>query len=101
MILASFSMALSLPMSSSVVHYLPAMTLGIWFAQEDLFPKAADWRIPHTGLMITRVAEFCVLAVFILGTVWLKTSKFGKVHPNVTDSVTPLAVILFTYLFCL
>lgn len=92
-------MALSLPMSSSVVHYLPAMTLGIWFAQEDLFPKAADWRIPHTGLMITRVAEFCVLAVFILGTVWLKTSKFGKVHPNVTDSVTPLAVILFTYLF--
>ena len=57
------------------------------------FLKAADWRIPHTGLMITRVAEFCVLAVFILGTVWLKTSKFGKVHPNVTDSVTPLAVI--------
>ena len=35
-------MALSLPMSSSVVHYLPAMTLGIWFAQEDLFPKAVD-----------------------------------------------------------
>ena len=92
-------MALSLPMSSSVVHYLPAMTLGIWFAQEDLFPKIADWNIPHIGLVVTRIAEFCVLAVFMLGTVWFKMSKFGKIHPNITDSITPLAVILFTYLF--
>lgn len=91
-------MALSLEMAS-LVHFLPAMVLGIWFAQENLFPKIADWEIPHVGIVVTRIAEFCVLAVVLLGTVWLKTSKFGKVHPNVTDSVTPLAVILFTYLF--
>ena len=78
MIPASFSMALSLPMSSSVVHYLPAMTLGIWFAQEDLFPKAADWRIPHTGLMITRVAEFVYLLCSFLEPYGLRLQSLEK-----------------------
>ena len=91
-------MALSLDMSE-LVRYLPAMALGVWFAQEDLFVKIFEWRLPHAGLAVTRIAEFLVLAVVLAGTVWLKSSEFGKAHTNITDSVTPLAVILFTWLF--
>lgn len=91
-------MALSLEMSN-LVRYLPVMVLGIWFAQENLFPRIARWRIPHTGTAATRTVEFALLAVLILGTVWLKNSDFGQAHENITDSVTPLAVIVFTWLF--
>lgn len=91
-------MALSLKMTN-LVRYLPIMAIGIWFAQEDMFPKIAEWKIPHCGIALTRAAEFCVLSVCLVATIWLKTSKFGKAHTNITDSLTPLAVILFTYLF--
>lgn len=91
-------MTLSLEMSN-LVRYLPVMTLGILFAEENLFAKIAEWRIPNTGIGITRAAEFFVLAFILAGTVWLKISAFGKAHTNFTDSITPLAVILFTYLF--
>ena len=91
-------MALSLEMTN-LVRYLPVMSLGIWFAEEDLFAKIAEWRIPNTGLAVTRAAEFLALAVVLLGTVWLKVSAFGKAHTSITDSITPLAVIIFTYLF--
>lgn len=91
-------MALSLEMTN-LLRYLPAMTLGIWFAEENLFAKIAEWRIPNIRIAVTRTAELLVLAVVLLGTVWLKVSAFGKAHTNITDSITPLAVVLFTYLF--
>src|SRR5699024_2327747 len=91
-------MALSLE-ETNLVRYLPAMVLGIWFAEEDLFPRLAAWRLPRMGEAVTRVIELIVLAVCLAGTVWLKTSAFGKAHLSITDSVTPLLVIVFTYLF--
>ncbi len=90
--------ALSLEMSS-LMRYLPAMLMGIWFAEENLFVKVADYKLPHTGWAGTRVLELVMLTVVLLGTVWLKTSAFGKEYKNITDSITPLAVILFTWLF--
>lgn len=91
-------MALSLEMST-LMRYLPAMLLGIWFAEENLFAKVANWKLPHTGRTGTRILELALLTMVLLGTVWLKTSAFGKEYKNITDSITPLAVILFTWLF--
>lgn len=91
-------MALSLEMST-LMRYLPAMLLGVWFAEEDLFRKIAEWKIPHRRLVWTRILEILMLTIILLGTVGLKTSAFGKEYKNITDSITPLAVILFTWLF--
>ncbi|MDO4975928.1 MAG: acyltransferase family protein [Eubacteriales bacterium] len=84
---------------TNFLRYLPTMVLGIWFAQDNLFPVIRRWELPKLGILITRIVEFIFLLAVILFSVWMKTSKFGKAHTNISDSIAPMAVILFTYLF--
>lgn len=81
------------------LRWLPAMTLGIWFADRNLLAEIKEYTIPHTKLGVTRVIEALILLILLFFAYKLRFSDFGKNHMEIVDSITPLIVILITYIF--
>ena len=84
---------------TAFMRWLPAMALGIWFADRNILAGLKGYTIPHTKLGLTRVIEACAAFVLLFASYKLKFSAFGKHHLEIVDSVTPLLVIAAVYVF--
>lgn len=90
--------ALQLDMSE-LVRWLPAMVLGLWFADQDILVKIRNFKIPHLNGTATLIVELIVGLAALYLSIYIKNSAFGSNHLNLVDSLTPLVVIVFTDLF--
>lgn len=90
--------ALGLDMTD-LIRWLPAMTLGIWIADKNILAEVKAFEIKRIGMKATRVIEAFAAFVLLFFTYRLRFSEFGKSHLNIVDSVTPLVVILVSYIF--
>lgn len=84
---------------TNFLRWLPAMALGIWFADRNLLAKIKGYTIPRTGPGLTRVIEAAAALILLAFAYKLRFCAFGKNHMEIVDSITPLIVILAAYIF--
>lgn len=84
---------------TNFLRWLPAMTLGICFADSNLLARMKGYIIPNMGKKITRVIEAIVAILSLYFFYKFRFCAFGKAHMEIVDSVTPVIVILITYIF--
>lgn len=94
--LLPFALKLGMP---AFIRWLPAMTLGIVFADQDVFGRIQKFGLSHIRKEVLRCAEFIILLFLLLVSYKLRFTTFGEKHLNIVDSLTPLLVILFVFLF--
>lgn len=81
------------------LRWFPAMALGVWFADSNLLFRIREYVIPCAGKGATRALEAVLAPVLLILAYRLRFCAFGKNHMEIVDSITPLIVILITYIF--
>lgn len=86
-------------LDSSLIQWLPAVILGIFFADKNLLVKFRDFSIIKNSMVLNKCLKFTLELLIILAMIVFRQSGFSSIFFEIKNGLIPVFIICYIYEF--